>query len=229
MTKDSSSSSSDGDEQERRRLFFDNRLQQRLQRQADQGSPGYSDEPTATEGELERIRNRDEEREMQFQTRMSTDDWCKCKGCLPVKFAKSIFDVGCCQETQEVRDMCDENLMFGDPKRYECITKHPTFIPFCLYNRGLDNMSHVYYKAGLGARANTRNPNKTRRYTAYRQYTNLVLGRCGYKNRKAIPQCVTKVIRGKFPGDEYTGFEEAEISEEEEDQEHEHHQAPPEH
>jgi hypothetical protein len=47
---------------------------------------------------------------------------------------------------------------------------------------------------------------RTYRYIAYRRFVLWIWHRLGRRNRKVLPACVVKVIRTKFPSDEYTGF-----------------------
>lgn len=208
---DEDSSSSSGNEREyvAARLT---RMQKYIERRGNDNnvSPGFSDEPLATPEQLEVARVRDEERANLFTTRMTTADWCKCGDkCVPVLFARSSFDLRCCQEIEEISTICQENNLFSDPNRYRCITEHPSFFNQCLYTTVIDKMKHLYSKAGHPGIQQRNNINASRRYVAYRQFTVWIHGRCGYKNRRSIPQCVTKRIKATFPSTNYTGFEEA--------------------
>lgn len=206
IPSDSSESSENEEEYAQARLA---RLRQYLDRR-DRGdaSPGFSDEPSANPEQLAQARLRNEEREQFYNTRMTTNDWCKCGNkCVPVLFAKTAFDVECCQENHAIQEICEEHLLFGHNQRYKCITEHPSFYHLCLYPTLLEKMGYLYSKAGhpgvLG-----RNRNAARRYVAYRQFTVWIHGKCGYKDRRNIPQCVTKRIKEAFSSTIYRGFEE---------------------
>ena len=197
---DSSSSTDSADQGQDRMATLRRQRQQR-------GSGGWSDEPLANDLQMRRIQERDEERRQMFVYRKANDDWCKCEQCIPIKHAKSHFDLTCCLEHDAVRELRNENLLFGHSQPYSCITQHPTFFHWCLYERGLEKIAYIYKQAGHEEKRN--NKNKKLRYVAYRQYTVWTTGRCGHKNRKEIPQCVTKKIRAQFPSNEYSGFQEA--------------------
>ena len=124
-------------------------------------------------------------------------------------FAKSSFDLSCCQELETIKDRCQEHLLFSDREKYECIVSHPSFWHQCLYPTMLDNVAYLYRKAGHPGVKKRNDINAKRRYIAYRQFTVWIHGRCGYKYRRHIPQCVTKKIRTTFPSDRYVGYEEA--------------------
>ena len=204
----SSSTDSDSDIYTARRL-------QRLKNFTDRRnrgnvSPGWSDEPPAQPGQLEQIQAREEARRTLYQERTTSEDWCQCdRGCVPVFFAKSSFDLCCCQELETIKDRCQEHLLFSDREKYECIVSHPSFWHQCLYPTMLDNIAYLYRKAGHPGVKKRNDINAKRRYIAYRQFTVWIHGRCGYKYRRHIPQCVTKKIRTTFPSDRYVGYEEA--------------------
>ena len=209
---DSSSSSSEDElaEYERQRAA---RLKDRSDRRQRLDSPGWSDEDEATQEQLAEHQARQEERQRFFDLRMTTEDWCKCGGCIPVYFAKSWLDLYCCQEFEQIKTICQQNKLYNDNEKYKCIVEHPAFFHQCLYPFLLDNMRHIYSTAGHSG-ANKKDLNEARRYIAYRQFTSWVRGRCGYKERRCIPQCATKKIRQTFPSEKgYRGYEEASESE----------------
>lgn len=148
-------------------------------------------------------------RQQLLEERRQTMDWCRCLKCCPVEFAQTSLDVTCCQEITEVKATCQEYLSFGAARPYSCITEHPAFNIQCLYDRHLQNVAHLYQIREFSGRRGT-DRNMHMRYTAYKSFTTWIYGRLGYRNRVAVPQCVLKAIRRKYPdeNDNYTGFRE---------------------
>ncbi|KAM7306133.1 P2X purinoceptor 7-like [Ixodes scapularis] len=81
---------------------------------------------------------------------------------------------------------------------------HPDFEGLCLDPGVLQlaslNMRH-YGERNMGATSNERF-----RFAAYRQCVFWLWRRLGQKNRRPLPSCKVKAIRGHFASDTYSGF-----------------------
>lgn len=147
-----------------------------------------------------------------LQERLQNGDWCTCGYCFPPEHAFSAHDVTCCQESQPAREMCNDYQEFGDEMPYPCVTQHPSFYHQCLHERGLNNRAHLYMMPGVDVRMVDRN--ERLRYIAFRVYIAWTHGRLGRRNRRAIPHCVQKAIRRRFPDPHgrYTGHQPADLA-----------------
>lgn len=173
-------------------------------------SGGWSDEPEEDDRESGLYDDEMADWARTLARRTATGDWCTCARCWPVQDALTASDVTCCQESYAARILCNGNYEFHVQLAYGCVTDHPSFYHFCLYEYHLRNIAHVYQRAGhnpQGVAANQR-----LRYTAYCSYTVWAHGHLGRQNRKEIPHCVLKAIRTRFPAQDgvYTGFLEPE-------------------
>ena len=140
-----------------------------------------------------------------LEQRMANGNWCTCGECFPVHSAESAFDVTCCQESDQARQLCQENVEFEDPRPYRCVTHHPVFYGTCLYERRLANDAHHYHMEGVDPRHVDRNTRL--RYIAYRAYTTWAHGYLGRQHRRVIPLCVMARIRRRFSAEQYRGFQ----------------------
>ena len=104
-----------------------------------------------------------------LQHRLQNNDWCTCNGCWPVFHAESDFDVKCCQEYEQVQQVCQENALFRDENPYACIVSHGSFYSLCLYERYLLSIENDYHMEGVDLRRIHRN--ERMRYIAYRSFT----------------------------------------------------------
>lgn len=170
-------------------------------------SGGWTDQEEEDEDQARVFDEEVHQRVAVLEARQAAGDWCQCGVCFPVKDAQSAFDVTCCQESQAAVVVCNQYEEFGDTESYKCVTHHPSFYTNCLYQHQLQNMAHVYNRAGYNPQAH--HPNERLRYTAYCSYTVWVHGYLGRRNRREIPHCVMKAIRARFPSPHYTGFQEA--------------------
>ena len=97
---------------------------------------------------------------------MTTEDWCKCGGCIPVLFAQSSCDLYCCQEFEEIETVCQQNKLYNDQPKYKSIVEHPAFFNQCLYLFCWTICCTTVGHSGV----NKKDLNEARRYIAYRQF-----------------------------------------------------------
>ena len=147
-----------------------------------------------------------------MEHRLAANDWCLCgvERCWPPGFAYSVYDLQCCQQDEQIKEVCQE--VSEGKAAHKCITDHPGFQFYCLDSRFLQN---TYYLHKAFEHDDTRTSiNNRKRYTAFRNFTSWVHGRLGQHKRIPIPMCVTKKIRQKFPSPDgnYTGFQEIDFN-----------------
>ena len=179
---------------------------------ADHDSEGSWEDDVPEDEEQGRALNREYARRADvLQQRTANGDWCTCGTCYPTQDALSAFDVTCCQESDEAKALCAQNPEFEDEEPYSCVTHHPCFYTYCLYEHGLNNRAHEYRMEGVNQGMVERH--EKLRYVAYRSYTGWAHGFLGRRQRKEIPHCVQKAIRQRFkdPQARYTGFVPAEL------------------
>ncbi|KAM7305295.1 P2X purinoceptor 7-like [Ixodes scapularis] len=129
--------------------------------------------------------------------RLGNTDWCLCGSCAPME---TVVECVCCREYPAVARK--------QQGRQGCVTGHPDFEALCLNPEVLRlaylNMRH-YGQQGMGASAS-----EHYRFAAYRQCALWLWSRLGKKNRRPLPSCVVKTIRGRYPADVYAGYRDAE-------------------
>ncbi|XP_042143823.1 P2X purinoceptor 7-like isoform X1 [Ixodes scapularis] len=129
--------------------------------------------------------------------RLGNTDWCLCGSCAPME---TVVECVCCREYPAVARK--------QQGRQGCVTGHPDFEALCLNPEVLRlaylNMRH-YGQQGMGASAS-----EHYRFAAYRQCALWLWSRLGKKNRRLLPSCLVKTIRGRYPADVYAGYRDAE-------------------
>ena len=172
-----------------------------------ENSGGWSEEEQEDLQEAQQFDDELERRAADLAARRARGDWCQCTMCFPVGHANSLSDVTCSHESDAALVLCAHNKEFRDANPYNCITHHPSFYHFCLYEHHLRNLRQVYNRAGYNPQGATEN--EKLRFTAYCSYTVWVHGYLGRRNRREVPQCVMKIIRGRFPDPaaHYRGFQ----------------------
>lgn len=133
-----------------------------------------------------------------------------CVGFVFHQYMPSVLLILCaaCKENEKARELCASYEEFDDQEPYRCVTHHPSFYTVCLSQRVLENIKHMYRRAGFDIQAAGQNAQL--RYTAYHEYTVWAHGHLGRKHRRKISHCVLKSIRQRFPAEdvaEYTGNE----------------------
>ncbi|CAN8014945.1 hypothetical protein HPB47_026225 [Ixodes persulcatus] len=154
--------------------------------------------------------------------RLGNTDWCQCGSCAPME---TVVECICCRECPAVARK--------QQGRQGCVTGHPDFEALCL-NPGVLRLAYLnmrhYGQQGMGASANECRTPWSRwmiistcsfwcqqhlhrwhyRFAAYRQCALWLWSRLGKKNRRPLPSCVVKTIRGMYPADVYAGYRDAE-------------------
>ncbi len=150
---------------------------------------GYLFEPMPVEhGELQQGAQQEPERDGDVRT------WCQCGICVDQDKSANRH---CCQEVQALKTLANGSSV-------GCITLHPGFEPVVL-NRYVLELTYNQYKHLYGQ---IDMPLDRRwRHLCYRNLVMWVWGRLGKRNRKALPSCILKVVRDRFPSvtGEYKG------------------------
>ncbi|KAG0444970.1 hypothetical protein HPB47_008543 [Ixodes persulcatus] len=149
---------------------------------ASESCSGSEDEPAAM--------SEDEDGAFDETGRIGNTDWCQC---------------GCCAQMPTADEcVCCREYPAAASRQPGCLTSNPDFETVCL-NPGVLEVAYLmmrhYRQDGMGTTAHERN-----RYAAYRQCVLWLWRRLGQHNRRPLPSCVVKAIRGRFPDTSYSGF-----------------------
>ncbi|XP_041446165.1 P2X purinoceptor 7-like [Xenopus laevis] len=164
--------------------------------QPEESSEDSSTEDDSSEDEV-KAENSDENIGFKVDPkRIGNSNWCRCGMCAPMKTG---IESLCCYDIDEMYEKVPEDAF--------CITDNIEFRNECI---SFERQDWNYRMSNLRIRQQPRWPDYMRslRRLAYRAYIVWIYIFLGFQNRKPIPSCVVREIRGTFPDPQgnYVGF-----------------------